>query len=66
MNQGFAKGMISVQIRNGWPQNVWAVSDQGEVFEAVLENQDTGVYHGYPLAGNDPFGKTVLKEWKLR
>ena len=24
-------GMFSAQERNGWPQNVWAVTDKGEL-----------------------------------
>lgn len=59
------KGMVSVQERGEWPQNVWAVS-RGEAFEAQLENSEQGVYHGYPMALDDPFRDVVLREWRLR
>jgi hypothetical protein len=36
--EGIKKGMVSMQQRNGWPQNVWVVSSTGTVFEAQLEN----------------------------
>lgn len=65
--EGFAKGMIS-EPRNahGWPQNVWAVSENDEVFEAQLENPAQGVYHGYPMPETDPLRVTVLEEWNRR
>jgi len=39
LQTGFQKGMLSVQERNGWPQNVWAVTDKGEPLEAQLVQQ---------------------------
>lgn len=67
LEEGFAKGMVSEQKRmNGWPQNVWAVSVNGEAFEAQLENPAQGVYHGYPMPENDRFRAKVLEEWKRR
>jgi hypothetical protein len=58
--------MLSVQQRNGWPQNVWAVSAAGEPFEAQLENPERGDYHGYPMAADDDFRVFVLNEWNRR
>ena len=62
LHQGFNRGMVSVQVRNGWPQNVWAVSDKGEAFEAQLENKSTGAYHGYPMPEADDFRLEVIEE----
>lgn len=53
-------------MRNGWPQNVWAVSESGDAFEAQLENQDTGTYHGYPMLEKDSFRELVMDEWRKR
>jgi hypothetical protein len=64
--EGIKKGMVSIQQRNGWPQNVWAISSTGMVLEAQLENQDQGVYHGYPLPRDDDFREKVLEEWSRR
>lgn len=66
LDEGFTKGMVSERHRNGWPQNVWAVSAAGDVFEAQLENKDQGIYHGYPLQFDDDFRAIVLEEWKRR
>jgi hypothetical protein len=66
LKKGISKGMISEQVRNGWPQNVWAVSEDNEAFEAQLENADSGVYHGYPMPQDDDFRSTVLAEWPKR
>jgi hypothetical protein len=66
LRSGAAKGMISEQRRNGWPQNIWAVSDAGLPFEAQLENRATGVYHGYPMAEDDDFRAIVMREWSAR
>jgi hypothetical protein len=63
---GFRKGMISEQMRDGWPQNVWAVSDDGQVYEAQLENGVQGIYHGYPIPMNDDFRSVVVGEWSRR
>src|ERR1700690_2373348 len=58
---GLQRGMFSAQERDGWPQNVWAVTERGEPVEAQLESD--GMYHGYPMAESDPFRQTVLKKW---
>ena len=58
--------MVSVQTRDGWPQNVWAVSETGELFEAQLENATRGSYHGYPMPLSDDFRSSVIGEWNRR
>jgi hypothetical protein len=65
LRDGFLRGMVSLQERGGWPQNVWSVQD-GEPFEAQLENQDQGIYHGYPMPADDDFRITILREWQRR
>ncbi len=61
LRTGLRKGMFSVQERGGWPQNVWAVTDDGEPLEAQMEAD--GVYHGYPMPQDDPFREDVLARW---
>lgn len=61
LRAGLKRGLVSVQERDGWPQNVWAVSDTGQPLEGQLEAPS--VYHGYPLAENDPFREEVLTRW---
>ncbi len=64
LQAGFQRGMVSPQERNGWPQNVWAVTDEGAPLEAQLEGD--GIYHGYPMPAADPFREEVLERWTLR
>ncbi len=66
LKEGLKRGMISQAGSEAWPKNVWAVDDEGEVFEAQLENPAQGVYHGYPLPLNDEFRGVILSEWQKR
>lgn len=62
LRNGFVRGLVSLQTRNGWPQNVWSVHD-GVAFEAQLENATIGTYHGYPMPEDDDLREDVLKHW---
>jgi hypothetical protein len=61
LQAGLRKGLISAQERGGWPQNVWAVTADGEPLEAQLAGD--GIYHGYPMPQDDPFREDVLARW---
>ncbi len=63
LKSGIRRGLVSMQLRRGFPQNVWAVTEQGVPLEAQLENSDSGTYHGYPMADADPFREIVLARW---
>lgn len=61
------KGLVSVQWRGDFPQNIWSVysvADDAWVIEAQLGNQVQAVYHAYPLPENDPFRLIVLQRWR--
>lgn len=60
---GVNNGLISVQTRGDFPQNIWAVTDEGHPLEAQLENPAQGTYHGYPIPSNDDFRERVLERW---
>jgi hypothetical protein len=66
LRAGIEMGMFSKQMRNGFPQNIWAVNNDGLPFEAELENEEKGEYHGYPMQLDDDFRHVVLSEWKQR
>lgn len=66
LRAGLERGMISRQVNGSWPQNVWAISQDGEVFEGQLENRAIGAYHGYPMPEDDDFRTTVIEEWNRR
>ncbi|HOJ04258.1 MAG TPA: hypothetical protein PK916_09670 [Bacteroidota bacterium] len=64
LREGVRRGLVSEQMRQGYPQNIWAVTSDGVAMEAQLENAGTGTYHGYPLQEKDPFRGIVLHHWE--
>lgn len=65
LREGILRGLVSRQERQGWPQNVWAVTEGGIPLEAELENAEIGSYHGYPMPLEDAFRQEVLKRWAI-
>lgn len=65
LREGIRKGLVSDQARGPeqFPQNVWAVTEDGYPLEAQLENPGTGSYHGYPMPVADPFREVVVERW---
>lgn len=66
LQAGIRKKMISVPLDNGFPKYIWSVSDSGEAFEAKSHQNTLGMYHGYPLEGEDDMREYVLKMWAER
>ncbi len=64
LRDGVRRGMVSEVPPDGFPQNVWAVTDNDIVLEAQLENVEQATYHGYPLPEDDPFRDVVLEKWR--
>ena len=60
--EGIRRGLISDHAGDGFPRNVWAVTEQGIVLEA--RGDEKGNYHGYPLFEPDPFRQVVLQRWE--
>ena len=66
LKEGVLRGMISEwDGSNGFPKNIWSVTDDGVPLEAQLENAGNGTYHGYPLEVNDDFRGSVHSRWNL-
>ena len=63
LREGVRRGLVSEQIRSGFPQNIWAVTAYGVPLEAQLENAGDGAYHGYPMPENDAFRDKVSEKW---
>lgn len=63
LRAGVRKGLISERQRNGYPQNIWVVTENGCPLEAQLENPEQGTYHGYPIPDTDPFRKEIIERW---
>ena len=64
LRRGVSKGLISEQTWGGFPQNIWAVTEDGIPLEAQLENREKGTYHGYPMPASDRFRDQVLRHWR--
>ena len=66
LKAGLRRGMISAHAEGGWPKYVWAMDDEGEVYEAKL-GHDGERYHGYRLAEDDKaMRRWVTAEWSKR
>lgn len=63
LQAGVRKGLISDQMRGSFPQNIWSIAG-GVPFEAQLDNESAGTYHGYPMPEADPFRVMVLRAWR--
>lgn len=63
LREGIKRGLMSDRDVNGWPKYVWAVWASRVPVEAVLENEATGTYHGYPLQSSDPLASEVILRW---
>jgi hypothetical protein len=64
LREGIRHGLVSAQTRNGYPQNIWAVTQERVPLEAQLENPANGTYHGYPMPTEDPFREKVIAKWR--
>ena len=64
LKEGIRRGLVSQSLRNGSPQNIWAVTSNGVPVEAQLENVTLGIYHGYPMPASDPFAQKVISLWR--
>lgn len=66
LREAFRRGMVSQQAGQRWPQNVWAVDESGEVYQANLTNSATGEYHGFPIRNEGRFLAHIRAEWAAR
>lgn len=63
LRRGVEKGLISENEHNGYPQNIWSVTQDNQPMEAELENREQGAYHGYPVPSTDPLREEILARW---
>jgi hypothetical protein len=58
------RGIVSDSTApDGLPKQLWAVDDQGRVFEAMYGGSVAGRYHGYPIRRSDPLFDQVSAQW---
>jgi hypothetical protein len=65
LRDGARRGLIDARSNGEYPVLIWAVQDD-VAFEAQLENEAKGEYHGYPMPLSDPFRSVILKAARSR
>ncbi len=64
--RGLARGMVSSFDVPSTPKYVWAVDDDGEVYEAKTKPPDIA-YHGYRIGEDESdMRRYILAEWRKR
>lgn len=61
-----ARMMSELQRQYGWPKYIWAVDDDGEVYEAKESRNHPGEYHGYRLNEDHERRNHMLGHWKKK
>lgn len=57
-------GLVSaVWVAERFPKQMWVVSDDGRVFEAMYGGSQPGRYHGYPIRLRDPLYEKIKNVW---
>lgn len=64
LRERLRRGMISEARINGWPKQVWAVTDDGYPLEAQRDRD--GSYHGYAMPKEDPMADEIKEQWEAR
>ncbi len=66
-NRGIRLAMVSAFTAYSVPKYIWAVDEQGEVYEAKKKPQTEIVYHGYRLREDDSLQRNYVRdEWMRR
>ena len=63
LRMAIRKGIFDPRLDNGFPRKVWAVDEEGYVYEARLDDREHGTYHGYPLASTQRSAINTIQEW---
>lgn len=61
INRGLASETVA---SSGFPKQLWAVDENGQVFEAMYGGSKVGAYHGYPIRRTDPLFDEVTVAWR--
>jgi len=64
LEEGVKKGTISDPVFDSLPKYVWAVDQNGQVYEAKTDIRNPGAYHGYRLEEADPFRHCIIARWQ--
>lgn len=63
MTRGIEAGLVGHKDKQGDPSIIWAVDDNGWIYEARITTPTRGLYHGYPLLPSDAFARKVIARY---
>jgi hypothetical protein len=64
LKRGVIAGLIGQNDKQGDPTIVWAIDDNGWIYEARITTPSQAIYHGYPLLPADAFAKKVIARYR--
>ena len=64
IQRGIAAGLIGANDAKGDPTIIWAVSDDGWIYEGRITLPTQALYHGYPVLPNEAIAKSVLERYE--
>jgi len=63
LQRGIEAGLIGANDSQGDPSMIWAVSDNGWIYEGRITIPGRAIYHGYPVLPNEAIAKIVLERY---
>ena len=64
LKKAIEHGLVSeATTSDGFPKQLWAVNESGQVFEAMYGGSMRGRYHGYPVRRTNPLFSEITKRW---
>jgi len=64
IQRGTLAGLIGANDAKSDPSIIWAVSDDGWIYEARITIPTQALYHGYPVLPNEAIAKAVLERYE--
>lgn len=63
LSRGIDAGLVGHRDIKGDPAVIWAVDDNGWIYEARITVPTQAIYHGYPLLEGDAFARKVISRY---
>ena len=64
IQRGIMAALIGANDAKGDPSIIWAVSDDGWIYEGRITVPTKALYHGYPVLPNEAIAKSVLERYE--
>jgi hypothetical protein len=64
LRRGIAAGLVGQNDKQGDPTILWAVDDNGWIYEARITIPSQALYHGYPLLPSDAFARKIIARYE--